>query len=157
MNEGPSGRLNTTYASGGSRGDGHAGLGAGNLGIAEQRWESLGADISALEQIERQLGLYREDLERDFRFRKADVENVLLDFEKRGGAYFDETLRLGRVFDLMNRARIQADFEREVIGDLSAVVERRAGEIVDWMVGADLRLWQAVTEAWAGRTAGTRA
>ena len=49
--------------------------------------------------------LYREDLARDFRFRLADVDNVLNDFEKRGADFFEDTLRIGRIFDLMNQSR----------------------------------------------------
>ena len=43
---------------------------------------------AALEEIEAQLRLYREDLARDFQFRLADVDNLLHAFEKRGHAFF---------------------------------------------------------------------
>jgi small GTP-binding protein len=124
-----------------------------NAELTAKRLGLLAEDLTAIEEIDHQLALYREDLGRDFRFRLADVENVLLDFEKRGNDFFDETLRLGRVFDLVNRSRIEAAFERQVVADLPTVVERRVDEIVDWMVASDLRQWQGVTERLAKRQA----
>jgi small GTP-binding protein len=118
----------------------------GGLGLLSQ-------DVMAIEEIDGQLALYREDLTRDFRFRIADVENVLYDFEKRGHQFFDETLRLGRVFDLMNRAKVQAEFEKRVVADLPGVVEHRVAEIVEWMIASDMRQWRAVMERLQGRSA----
>jgi small GTP-binding protein len=114
------------------------------LGLAEGRLELLKADFAAIEDVERQLALYREDLGREFRFRLADVAGVLQQIEARGMAFFDDTVRLGRVFDLLQKARIKAEFEAKVVADAPQVVERRVHEIIDWLVGADLRQWQAV-------------
>ena len=51
------------------------------------------------------------DLERDFQLRLSDVEKVLLDFERRGNAFFDERLRLMRIHELLSRERLRKDFE----------------------------------------------
>jgi len=111
-----------------------------------ERLELLKDDVATLEAIDGQLALYREDLARDFRFRLADVENVLLDFEARGNAFFDETLRVGRILDLLKREKIRHDFERGVVAELPRVVERRVDEVVDWMVARELGQWQAIAE-----------
>lgn len=114
--------------------------------LVEDRLRLLGDDFAALEAIEAQLVLYREDASRDFRFRLADVDKVLADFEARGHAFFDETLRPGRLFDLFHRERIRDEFEERVVADLPRVVERRVEAIVEWLVSGDLKLWQAVME-----------
>src|SRR5262249_52393908 len=44
----------------------------------------LADDVAGVEEIERELELYREDLGRDFRLRLADVDNRLHAFEDRG-------------------------------------------------------------------------
>ncbi len=72
--------------------------------------------------------------------------------EKRGHEFFDDTMRIGRVMDLLNRSRVQQGFEQQVVGDAPQQIERKVGELVDWLVDADLRQWQDVTEA-PGRTA----
>ncbi len=113
--------------------------------LLEARLGLLADDVAAIEDIERQLGAYREDMEREFRFRLADVDNLLHEFEARGIAFFEETLRIGRVFDLINKARVKAAFERQVVGDISQQIEARVAELIDWLVAAELRQWQAVT------------
>jgi hypothetical protein len=67
--------------------------------------------------------------------------------------FFEERLRLARLRDLMNRERLREDFERTVVADLPREVERRVEEMVDWMVGAELRQWQDVMGRLAGRQA----
>jgi hypothetical protein len=90
-------------------------------------------------------------MEREFRFRLSDVDKVLHEFENRGMAFFDETMRLARVVDLLNRSRMKAEFEARVVGDAPQVIERRVAEIIDWMVASDLRQQQAVTDHLARR------
>lgn len=117
----------------------------------EQRLELLKEDFALLEDVETQLAVYREDMARDFDFRMADIENVLFEMEQRGQEYFDETLRLGRVFDLINRDRIQKEFAQVVVADAPQRIERKVNELIDWLVDSDLRQWQAVTDHLAER------
>jgi small GTP-binding protein len=117
-----------------------------HLATTEARLELLREDFETIESIDAQLVLYREDLARDFRFRLADVEKVLLEFERRGMEFFDEMLRLGRVFDLVSQAKLKRAFERDVVADLPKMVEKRVEEVIDWMVGSDVRQWEAVMQ-----------
>ena len=116
------------------------------LAITDQRLELLKEDFTTMEDIERQLALYKEDMQREFRFRLSDVDNVLQEFEKRGMAFFDETMRLTRFLDLINKTKMKADFQRQVVADAPQLIERRVTEVIDWLVGADLRQWQAVMD-----------
>ena len=116
------------------------------LRMVDEQLGLLTADFRALEDIERQLGVYKEDLERDFRFRLSDIENALLDFETRGVEFFDETMRVARVFDLTNKSKMKYDFEHRVVGDLPRVIEQRVNGVIDWMIESELRQWQAVTD-----------
>ncbi|MBV8202399.1 MAG: dynamin family protein [Acidobacteria bacterium] len=106
----------------------------------------LAGDVTAIDDVERQLAAYREDMAREFRFRLADVDGVLQQFEARGMQFFDDTLRLGRVLDLLNKPRVKAEFARQVVADAPQVIDRRVQETIDWMIAADLRQWQAVME-----------
>lgn len=106
----------------------------------------LGDDLAMLDEIERQLTLYEQDQTRDFAYRLSDIDNALLDFESRGALFFDETLRLARVFELVNKAKVKSDFEKRVVADLPQVVEKRVEAVIDWMVESELRQWKAVRE-----------
>jgi GTP-binding protein EngB required for normal cell division len=111
---------------------------------AAARLALLADDLSTIDDIDRQLALYGEDLGREFRFRLADVALVLSEFEQRGVRFFDDTMRLARVFDLVNKSRIKAEFAAKVVADVPRLIDQRVHEIIDWMVTADLRQWQAV-------------
>ena len=110
----------------------------------DERLGLLGADFTALDDVDGQLGLYREDLRREFRFRLADVDNLLHELEARGMQHFEETLRLTRLPELLNKARVKADFERKVVADLPQKVDVKVREIIDWLVAAELRQWQGI-------------
>jgi small GTP-binding protein len=114
--------------------------------IAAARLALLAGDVTAIDDVERQLALYREDMAREFRFRLADVAGVLQQFEARGMQFFDDTLRIGRVLDLLNKPRVKAEFTRQVVADAPQVIDGRVQEVIDWMIAADLRQWQAVME-----------
>ncbi len=112
--------------------------------ITTNRLALLTDDFETLGNLERQLGLYRQDMQRDFKYRLADIENILYEMEKRGNAYFDETMRLARIFDLLNKERIQRGFEEQVVADAPQAIERKVVELIDWLVNADLHQWQGV-------------
>ena len=82
---------------------------------------------------------------RDFQLRMTEIEHDLLEMERRGHDYFDETLRVGRIFDLVNKGRIRREFEEQVVADTPERIEARVRALVDWMVDAELRQWEAVT------------
>jgi small GTP-binding protein len=119
--------------------------------LVSGRQDRLKEDVATLESVEGQLAARGEDLARDFRFRLADVEKVLLDFERRGNAFFEERLRLSRFRELLHRDRLRNDFERTVVADLPREVEKKVEGIVDWMVEAELGQWQDVMSVLRGR------
>jgi small GTP-binding protein len=120
--------------------------------IAGERLDLLRDDLTLLDDIDRQLGVYREDLARGFELRMTAVEKVLADMEARGHQYFEDTMRIGRVMDLLNRSRIQKEFEERVVGDAPRQIERRVTELIDWLIDQDFRQWQAITARLADRS-----
>ncbi len=119
--------------------------------IADERLVLLQDDLGLLDDIDRQLDVYRDDLARGFELRMTAVEKVLVDMEARGHAYFEDTLRIGRVMDLLNRARIQKEFEDRVVADAPRQIERRVTELIDWLIDQDFRQWQSITARLADR------
>ena len=119
--------------------------------IAGERLTLLRDDLSLLEQIERELAVYRSDLARGFELRMSAVEKVLLEMEGRGHRYFEDTMRIGRVVDLLNRARMQKEFEEQVVADSPRQIEQRVTELIDWLIDEDFRQWQAISASLAER------
>lgn len=112
--------------------------------IAQARLEILADDFTTLDSVDANLKAYEEDMRSDFRYHLSHIDNVLYAMSDRGMQFFDETLRLARIFDLINSAKIREAFEREVVADTVPQIEHQIDELIDWMVDRDHRMWQAV-------------
>lgn len=127
------------------------------LGVAENisekyasrisdREELMSADVRLLEDIQNQLSLFKADMLQQFRFRYAEIDNSLLEFEKRGLEFFDNTFRFARILDLFNKDRIQSEYKKLVSMDLEKEIDASINELIDWLVGEDLKQWQTITQ-----------
>jgi small GTP-binding protein len=119
--------------------------------VVQTRLDTLKKDSHMLDDVEVQLAMFQEDMHRDFTYRMADLENLLYELENRGQNFFDDTFRLARVFDLLSKERIRIQFEEQVVADAPKKIEIKVLELIDWLVEADLRQWQAVNEHLADR------
>ena len=119
--------------------------------VTRDRLAALQEDFTLLEDVEGQLRLFEADMARGFEARMAEVDNVLLEMERRGHDFFDDTMRIGRVLDLLNRSRVQEGFERRVVAGAPQQIEKRVADLVDWLVDADYRQWQRITRHLADR------
>jgi small GTP-binding protein len=112
----------------------------------KERLTALQADVTVLDDVEGQLSMFEADMAREFEGRMATVDNVLLEMERRGHDFFDDTMRIGRVMDLLNRSRMQEGFERQVVADAPRLIDARVNELIDWLVDQDFRQWQRITK-----------
>ena len=121
------------------------------IGETEKNLLLLQGDSQTVDQIERELKVYQQDMSKGFHLRLADVDNILHEFEKRGDDFFESTIRLSKIFDLTDKPKIKAEFEKRVVGDLPKQIELRIQEVIDWLVTSDLQQWQTVREHLARR------
>jgi small GTP-binding protein len=123
----------------------------GQLGLIEDELTSLQEDSTLLDDIHNQMVYYNDDMQRNFQARLGEIDSLLLSMEKRGREYFDDTIRFGRIPDLVRSNIVQRGFEDRVVADTPAQIESRVDELVDWLVEQDLRQWGAVSEHLARR------
>ncbi|AEB12348.1 dynamin family protein [Marinithermus hydrothermalis] len=81
-----------------------------------------------------------------FRGQVAQLEGVFAQAVRRGEAWLDETVRLGRVLDLLNAAKVQAGFEREVLVPARAQLEQRIQEALAWLARREGDLLETALE-----------
>ena len=117
-----------------------------NREVVQKRLALLQEDFTTLEVIDAQLDAYVTDMRHDFRFRLSHIENILYDLRARGDDFFEDTIRIGRFFDLLNGARIQAEFEQQVMADTHQRIEGEVNALIDWMVERNYRQWQDITQ-----------
>src|ERR687890_2861645 len=115
-------------------------------GAVNERLALLDEDFRTAENVEAQLELYREDMDRDFEARMAEIENIVLKMNERGDAWLEENIRFGNVFELFRQEKVSDRFEREVVADTEDLVDERVDELVDWMVDRNLKQWRMVVE-----------
>jgi small GTP-binding protein len=116
------------------------------LELAETRLGTLQQDFDTLDNIERQLDLFRDDLSDDFKYHLTAVDNILHEFELRGMQFFDDAIQVRNIWQLRNSTWLREAFEREVVGDLPVQIEGRLNGLIDWMIEKNLRLWQAIMD-----------
>jgi small GTP-binding protein len=114
--------------------------------VLEQRTRLLAEDARTVGTIDEQLQLYREDMEKNFSHRLSQIENIVLEMRARGDHFFDDTIRLTRILDLLHSERIRSEFEQEVLGDSATKIDQAVQELIDWLVEHEHRLWQDVME-----------
>ncbi|MGC4190468.1 MAG: dynamin family protein [Thermomicrobiales bacterium] len=112
----------------------------------DDRLKVLADDLVTIDNIDRQMTLYRDDMRRQFTYYLTRVENIIHKMNVRGDEFFEETIRIGRIFDLLNPDKIRAQFEQAVVGDTEQAIDASIDELIDWMVEQDLRVWEAVNE-----------
>lgn len=114
--------------------------------LVNRRVNLLAEDARTLTTIENELHFHREDMERNFEHRLGEIENIILEMRTRGDRFFDETIRLGRIFDLIHPERITAEFREHVAADSEQRIDRAVQELIDWMVEQEQRFWHDAME-----------
>lgn len=112
--------------------------------VTRTRLDILIEDFATIDTVDVDLQAYEEDMRRDFGYRLGQIDAVLYAMADRGIAFIDQWLRIGRVFDLANSAKVREAFEREVVADTPLQLERQINDLIDWMVEREHRQWQAV-------------
>ena len=112
--------------------------------VLARRLGLLADDRSTLDEIERQRDQFTRDMRREFQAYLARTKTILLEVERRGDIYFNDTVRLRNLFSLMNSERIKEQFQARVIRDADKDIEIAVGETVDWFLSRNLQLWEDV-------------
>jgi GTP-binding protein EngB required for normal cell division len=113
--------------------------------VAFERLKLLAEDVQTIENIDRQLTLFHEEMLRDLEHRLARLQLLLEEMQRRGDAFFEETIRIGRIRSLMDSDAVRREFEREVIGDTPQHIDEEVGRIIDWIVERNLKAWQDIS------------
>lgn len=101
-------------------------------------------DRATLEQVERQRALFEKDMRRETGAHLVRVKTVLLEVERRGEVFFDDTVRFRNVLKLLDSERIREAFETKVVRGADREIELAVAEMVDWFIARNLQLWEDV-------------
>lgn len=110
----------------------------------ETQMEDLKEDRQTATALENTIKEYERDLQNELRPRLAEVENILHRLEQRGLDFFDITLRLTNIQELIRGDKVRAEFEKRVLADVPKQIEEQVQRLIDWLVQKDLQEWQRV-------------
>jgi small GTP-binding protein len=127
-----------------------AGLGVGwhvaadaTAAIEAQR-ELLRDDRRTLDDVDRQQAQWAKDVAREGRAYLDRVKTVLLEVERRGEVFFDDTVRLGRLLTLLRAERVRSAFEERVLRGAEREIDEAVAGMSDWFVERTLQQWEDV-------------
>jgi len=112
---------------------------------AFERLKLLAEDVATLQNIDQQLAAFHGEMLKDFAPRQGRLEALLNEMEVRGLNFFDETIRFGKIRQLMQTEQVRRDFERVVVGDTPRLIDEEVGRVIDWIVERNLKLWQDIS------------
>jgi len=101
------------------------------------RLEKLERDRETCDRLEALLKRHERRVREEFAGQTAQIETVIGQVRRRAAAWLDETLRLGRIFDLLNASKIQKSFEEEVIGQAHRELERQIQNSLAWLARSE--------------------
>ena len=106
--------------------------------------EDLKEDLQTAASLEATIKDYERDLQNELQPRLAEIENILHRLEQRGLDFFDTTMRITNIQELMRGDKVRAEFEQRVLADIPQQIEEHVQRLIDWLVQKDLQEWQRV-------------
>ena len=106
--------------------------------------EALNEDKQTATAVETVIVEYERELHNELPPRLAEVENILNRLEQRGLDFFDSTMRLTNIQNLVRGDKVRAQFEKQVLADVPKQIEDQVQRLIDWLVQKDLHEWQQV-------------
>ncbi len=82
---------------------------------------------------------------------QAQVDNILLQMERRAHRFLDDLVRLGNLLRLRDADVVENRFRNEVIADAPARIEEEIQALIDWLVRQNLSAWDRVRETLEAR------
>ncbi|MEM1271404.1 MAG: dynamin family protein, partial [Bacteroidota bacterium] len=71
----------------------------------------------------------------------AEVDNLLLEMERRGVQFLDDNIRIGKLQTLRDKDKFKEEFNRQVVRDHERQIEKRIDDAVDWLIQEVFGLW----------------
>lgn len=112
--------------------------------LAFERLKLLAEDIEAIRKIDDQLAAFHGEMLTEFEGRLAVLHSALREMEMRGHAFFEDTLRIGRIRTLLDSDAVGREFESRVIAGTPEKIEQEVGNIIDWILERSHRVWSDI-------------
>lgn len=110
------------------------------------RLELLTGDRHTLDDIDRQRQQFDRDIRRELANHLSRFDTVLLEVERRGDNFLNQTVQWRNILGLMNSEKIRDQFEQQVLRGADGEIDDAVGQLVDWFIERNLQMWEDVME-----------
>lgn len=104
----------------------------------------LDEDRRTLDAVHRQRSAFEREMRREAETYLARIKTALVEVERRGEVFLDETVRFGNVLELVRPERVREKFVARVARDADREIDEAMAEMVDWFLQRHLQLWEDV-------------
>jgi small GTP-binding protein len=108
------------------------------------RLSLLDEDRRTLDAVRRQRRAFEREMRREAQTYLARIKTALVEVERRGEVFLDETVRFGNVLELVRPERVRERFVARVVRDADREIDEAMAEMVDWFLQRHLQLWEDV-------------
>jgi small GTP-binding protein len=108
----------------------------------DARRDVLAQDEANLAEVQDRLDAARETLENGVQRHLTEVDNLLLQMERRGVQFLNDSIRVSKLNLLRDKDRFKEEFQRQVLRDTDRQIEDQVTEAVDHLFEQALVLWQ---------------
>ena len=110
-------------------------------GTNEEHSRVLAEDETRLADYHEEIRAVFADIRDGYDGHLAEVDNVLLEMERRGVQFLDDNIRMSKLGLLRNRAQFKEEFARQVVHDHERRIETQMDEAVDYLLRKSLGAW----------------
>jgi small GTP-binding protein len=117
------------------------------------RMTHLKDDRRVLDSIKGQLDQSERDMSENFGRFILEIDNIILEMEKRGRNWVDDNVKLTNMGMLKSAERFRGRFKEEVIKDYEVKIDDTLSKAVDWFMKKYLKVWQDTTQYFSDQAA----
>ncbi len=97
------------------------------------RERELAAELERCRTLDALLERHLRQTREEFAGRLAELGQAFRQIEARGERWFRETVRLGRILDLLNASKVERSFQAEVLADAESALTLALADAVRWL------------------------
>ena len=111
----------------------------------------LEQDEKNLDELDERVEGAKKTLTEGYGRHVTEVDNLLLQLERRGVQFLDDTIRISKLSMIRDRDQFKEEFVRQVVRDTDKQVEDQVTQAVDGLLKQALQLWNQTVNDFADR------
>ena len=114
--------------------------------IVDEHTSMLTEDIFTINTLHEILQSYEQNIKRDLPDRLSKIEYILSETQRKSELFFDETIRLSHLPEMIRTGAFRNEFERKIVNESQKQIEEAISNLARWVAKEKHSLWQRMEE-----------